>query len=106
MMPEHTYEQIFKVLNGIRTPPMPGSGKLLRFMLFSEDGCDAVITPDRFAVVYSPGALRNTYNTSIAPSVVSQLLEWAGIQGPVTEVKGVIEPSAVPPDYHPPSLWG
>jgi hypothetical protein len=66
---------------------------MLGLMLMHGDGCDVVITRWHFEVYF--GSARNLYDTELARPVVSHLLDWAGISGPLAQAPVLLGPRDV-----------
>jgi hypothetical protein len=65
-------------------------------MLFSAEGCDATITRDRFEIRFGWHPARHKYFLSIAPAVVSKLLELSGQTPSAGSVRARIGPAEIP----------
>ena len=67
-------DQVLAVLDGERPTLDADSLKILYFMLESNAGCDATITPDKFVIQYGWHLSLHPYTADLAPRVVSWLL--------------------------------
>lgn len=66
-----SYQDVLAALHGAPLPLTTGTSKMLRYMLGSERGCDAEITPTDLTVWYDEGGSR--YALRVAPGIVSFL---------------------------------
>lgn len=67
-------------------PLRPGDEKVLRLLLSSSLGCDAVITAEAFQVQHGPRRWPTEYFPEAIPAVIQQLLNWSGAELPASEV--------------------
>lgn len=75
------FELVKEVLAGRRVIPLNGgASKVLYFMLHSDQGCDVTIDAHGFLIRYGWNPSKHPYYTKLAPSVVSQLMTWAGLE--------------------------
>jgi hypothetical protein len=79
--------------------------KMLHFMLERPNGCDAILSPERFVVRYGWNPSPHRYILSIAPSTVAQLLIWAGLRNVERRAFAILEGRHVDPRPTWPVAW-
>ena len=75
------------VLRGGPRPPLePGSLKLFGFIYNGE--CDAAVSNDGFFIRFTWNPGTHKYYSRLAPTVIGQLLGWAGVPARCSELRG------------------
>ena len=91
------FAELLWVFAGRRVPLDGMSSKVLRFMLERPDGCDAVLEPGRIEIRFGWHPARHRYQPSVAPRIVSYLLDLAKTRGETcSKLRAVIGPASVP----------
>jgi hypothetical protein len=85
-------ETVFEVLDGKRVPIRDGDVKVLCFVLKDPSGCDALVSRSHLEISYGWHPARHTYAPECAPPVLSELLAWGGVLGPVRRVRTILRP--------------
>jgi hypothetical protein len=84
------FQEVLRLCAGRRLPI--GRGTKMLSLLVHSAGCDATIDREHFGVVFAPGGREHEYFSGVAPAVVSRLLEWAGVEYPITKLCALIGP--------------
>ncbi len=104
--PAQDFARVNRILAGATRQPLGAQvSKVLRFMLVSDLGADAEITPAAFVIRFGWHPSRHRYFTHIAPGVVSTLMEWADIRSVESAGSWLLEGRSVPAMPRWPRAW-
>jgi len=98
-----SFAAVQRAFLGARFPLDGRASKVLRLMLEGPDGCDALLSADRFEMRFAWHPSRHRYYLRDAPPIVSQLLTFAGAEPGTRRVQATIGPETIPAVQYP--LW-